>query len=160
MQTLIKCLSGDTIIFGISPELVVGLEVVLAYFWDDVNAGSILYKVCKCYSWLFKFTLYFFKHTRSFFNISFLPANDNNLNMKTFSNPIKNLYCKICYVVLYALSSSRGEGVVRFVDISGLVHSESYNLNLDVEDLMMSSEPDIKYGILFFKTWQLYRHHT
>jgi len=50
MQTLIKCLSGDTIIFGISPELVVGLEVVLAYFWDDVNAGSILYKVCKCYS--------------------------------------------------------------------------------------------------------------
>jgi len=55
-------------------------------------------------------------------------------------------------VVLYALSSSRGEGVVRFVDISGLVHSESYNLNLDVEDLMMSSEPDIKYGILFFKT--------
>jgi hypothetical protein len=37
MQTLIKCLSGDTIIFGISPELVVGLEVVLAYFWDDVD---------------------------------------------------------------------------------------------------------------------------
>jgi hypothetical protein len=33
-------------------------------------------------------------------------------------------------------------------------------LNLDVEDLMMSSEQDIKYGILFFKTWQLYRHHT
>ena len=72
--------------------------------------------------------------------------------MKTFSNPIKKLYYKICYVVLYALSSSRGEGVVRFVDISGLVHSESYNLNLDVEDLMMSSKPDIKYGILFFKT--------
>jgi hypothetical protein len=58
MQTLIKCLSGDTIIFGISPELVVGLEVeeikrkfeqsriTLANFIKNGSSIYIIPKIC------------------------------------------------------------------------------------------------------------------
>ena len=59
-------------------------------------------------------------------------------SMRYFFKHTRSLYVKLF---------ERGGGVVRFVDISGLVHSGSYNLNLNVEDLMMPAEPDIKYGI-------------